>query len=161
MLKCLQVQLSLLLARHAFLEETWAESLLLAIRRSAAEGRRCSRLVSDASRVKVIDRLRVVEWAARRRSAVIHDCEASLNAGPFTISTFLHRILTCRQGLDVGNDNIAHDFILTAERGRRDARQLLLIVQRLFATPVENVTIRFYAAKAIISGRRGRENKTD
>lgn len=130
--------------RHALLEETRAITFLFALHRNAVESRRVCH-ANDASRVEVIDGLRVVDGAAGRRpTAVVHECDASLDAGPFTISIFLRRILTRRQCLDAGHDNIAHDFILTAERGGRECRcHLLLIVQWLFAAPIQDVTIRF------------------
>lgn len=117
---------------HAFLEETRSIFFLLALR---AEFRRPG-LANDAFRVKT-----VIDWRTLGRGSVIHDGEASLD--PLTIAIFLHCVLTRWQRLDARNDNVTHDFILTAERRRRDARQLLLVVQRLFAAPVENVTIRF------------------
>lgn len=127
--------LLIIFPQHAFLEETRTVFFWL------ANGSRDVCCTSDTSRVGFIDRN--VKWTMRLRSwsvAIVHDCLTSLNA---TISILLHRVLTGRQGLDVRYGNLVHDIILTAKCWCRDARQLLLIVQRLFTTPVENVTIRF------------------
>lgn len=122
------------ISSHAFFEEARSIFLLLALR---AEFRRPG-LANDAFRVEAVIERRTLR---RGSAAVIHDGEASLD--PITTAVLLHRVLTRRQRLDARHDNVTHDSILTAERRRRDARQLLLVVQRLFAAPVENVTIRF------------------
>lgn len=131
------------ISSHAFLEEARSIFFLLALR---AEFRQPG-LANDAFRVEAVIERRTL---GRQSAAVIHDGEASLD--PITTATLLHRVLTRRQRLDARHDNVTHDSILTAECRRRDARQLLLVVQRLFAAPVENVTIRFCRG-------RGREIK--
>lgn len=120
-------------SRHAFLEETLAEFL----RSSLTAGSNSCSFTNDADGVRIINLWRFVKWTLRGRC---NACHASLDA---TISILFHRVLTRRQGLDGGYDNFVHDIILTAECCCRDARQLLLIVQGLFATPIEDVTIRF------------------
>lgn len=122
---------------HAFLKETLTEFLFSAI---ASESWFTSFTSGDTDSVVIIVHLVIHFRVITMRGGWHNACHASLYA---TISVLLHRVLTCRQGLDGGNDNFVHGIILTAESCCRDTCQLFLIVQGLFATPVQDITIRF------------------